>query len=70
MLRNRIQREIDTVLRPNKNGFRQSRATMEPVLTVRRIIEGFKDKNPEACIIFVDFSKAFDSLIKVKYQKY
>ena len=32
------------------------------ILTVRRIIEGIKEKNLVACIIFIDFSKAFDSI--------
>ena len=39
MLRNIIQPEIDTVLRPNQNGFRQSRSILGQVLTVCRIIE-------------------------------
>ena len=69
MLRNRIQPEIDTVFRPNQNGFRQRRSTMGQVLTVRRIIEEVKDKNLEACIIFVDFSKEFDSIDKGKMLK-
>ena len=48
---------MDTVLRPYQNVFRQSRSTLVQLLTVRRIIEGVKDKNLEACIIFVDFSR-------------
>ena len=44
MLRNRIQPEINTVLRPNQNGFRQSRSTLGQFLTVRRIIEGVKSR--------------------------
>ena len=33
---------------------------------VRRIIEGIKEKNIVACIIFIDFSKAFDSINRPK----
>ena len=62
MLRNSIKTEIDTVLRPNQNGFRQSRYIMGQVITVSRIIKGVKYNNLEACIIFVDFTKAFDSI--------
>ena len=65
MLRNRIQPEIDKILRPNQNGFRRNRSTTGQILTVRRIIEGVREKNLEACIIFVDFSKAFDSIDRV-----
>ena len=32
-------------------------------------MEGVTDKNLEACIIFVDFSKAFDSIDRVKMSK-
>ena len=67
MLRNRIQ--TDKVLRPNQNGFCQSKSTLGQVLTVRRIIERVKDKNLEACIIFVDFSKAFESINRGKISK-
>ena len=69
ILRNIIQPDIDTVLRPNQNGFRQSRPTLGQVLTVSRIIEGVQDKNSEACIIFVDFLKAFDSIDRGKMSK-
>ena len=36
------------------------------ILTVRRIIDGIKEKNLVACIIFIDFSKAFDSIHRPK----
>ena len=32
------------------------------ILTIRRILEGVRAKNLEATLLFVDFSKAFDSL--------
>ena len=31
-------------------------------MTIRRILEGVRAKNPEATILFVDFSKALDSI--------
>ena len=39
-----IQSAIDEILRPNKNGFRKNRSTVGQILTVRRIIEGIKEK--------------------------
>ena len=62
MLRNWIQPEIYKLLRLNQNSFRNNRSRTGQILTVRRIIEGVKEKNIEACIIFVDLSKAFDSI--------
>ena len=67
MIRERIQNPaIDEILRPNQNGFRKKRSTVGKILTVRRIIEGIKEKNLVACIIFIDFSKAFDSIHRPK----
>ena len=66
MIRERIQPAIDEILRPNQNGFRKNRSTVGQILTVRRIIEGIKEKNLVACIIFIDFSKAFDSIHRPK----
>ena len=66
MLLNRIQPEVERVLRRNQNGFRKNRSTVGQILTVRRIIEGVKANNLEAVILFVDFSKAFDSIHRGK----
>ena len=66
MLLNRIQPEVEKILRRNQNGFRKNRSTVGQILTVRRIIEGVKAKNLEEVILFVDFSKAFDSVHRGK----
>ena len=66
MLLNCIQPEVEKVLRRNQNGFRKNRSTVGQILTVRRIIEGVKANNLEAVILFVDFSKAFDSIHRGK----
>ena len=66
MLLNRIQPEVEKILRRNQNGFRKNRSTVGQILTVRRIIEGVKANNLEAVILFVDFSKAFDPIHRGK----
>ena len=38
------------------------RGTVSHVLALRRILEGIRDKKLPATLVFVDFSKAFDSI--------
>ena len=66
LLRNRIEPEIDNILRKNQNGFRRNRSTTSQILTIRRIFEGVRAKNLQATLIFVDFTKAFDSIHRGK----
>ena len=69
MLLNRLQPEVDKVLRKNQNGFRKNRSTVSQILTVRRIIEGVRSRNLQAVLLFVDFSKAFDSIHRGKMEQ-
>lgn len=62
MLLNRISPHLDPILRRNQNGFRKGRSTLPQILAIRRIIEELKISKRKASIIFVDFSKAFDSV--------
>ena len=62
LLRNRREPKIDNILRKNQNGFRRNRSTTSHILTIRRILEGVRSKNLLATILFVDFTKAFDSI--------
>ena len=68
LLLNRIQPVLENILRINQNGFRKERSTVGQILTVRRIIEGIRAKNLPAAILFVDFSKAFDSVHRGKLE--
>ena len=62
MLLNRIRTEIDPILRKNQNGFRKNRSTTGQILTIRRILEGVNDTNLPLTLLFIDFSKAFDTI--------
>ena len=68
LLRNRIEPKID-ILRKNQNGFRRNRSTTSQILTIRRILEGVRAKNLQATILFVDFTKAFDSIHRGKIEQ-
>ena len=69
LLRNRIEPKIDNILRKNQNGFRRNRSTTSQILTIRRILEGVRAKNLQATLIFVDFTKAFDSIHRGKMEQ-
>ena len=69
LLRNRIEPKIDNILRKNQNGFRRNRSTTSQILTIRRIFEGVRAKNLQATILFIDFTKAFDSIHRGKMEQ-
>ena len=62
MILNRIRPYVDPLLRWNQNGFREKRSTISQILALRRIIEGMKERNLPLAAVFIDFSKAFDSV--------
>ena len=39
------------------------------ILTIRQILEGIRTKNLEATLLFVDFSKVFNSIHKIKIEQ-
>ena len=61
MLLNHIEPEIEKILRKNQNAFRRNWPTTSHILTIYWIL-GVCAKNPEAILLFIDFSKAFDSI--------
>ena len=66
LILNRLRPKIEPILRKNQNGFRPGRSTLGQILTLRRIIEEITYCNKTAALIFVDFSKAFDSVNREK----
>ena len=67
LLLNYIQPEIEKSFRKNQNNFRRNRSTYQ-IRAISRIIEGIRTKNLEARPLFVDISKAFDSIHRGKME--
>ena len=67
--RNRREHKIDSILRKNRNGFRRNRSTTSQILTISRILEGVWAKILPVTILFVDFTKAFDSIHRGKMEQ-
>ena len=70
LLLNRIELEIEKILRKNQNGFQINRPSTSQILTIHRIIEGVRTKNLQATLLFVDFSKVFHLIHRGKLEKY
>ena len=68
LLRNHIEPKID-ILRKNQNGFRRNRSTTSQILTTRRVLEGVQARNLQATLLFVDFTKAFDTIHRGKMEQ-
>ena len=62
LILNRLVTKVDPLLRNNQNGFRAGRSTLSQILTLRRILEEGKNCNLDSVFVFIDFSKAFDSI--------
>ena len=63
-----IELEIEKILRKNQNGFWRNWSPTSQILTIRHILEVCA-KNLEATLLFVDFSKAFDSIHREKMEQ-
>ena len=68
LLCNHIEPKIEKKFRKNQNGFHRNQSTISQILTIRRIL-GVCAKNLDATILFVDFSKAFDSKHREKMEQ-
>ena len=62
LLQNCTEPKIDYILRKNRNGLRRNRSETSQILTIRRILEGVRAKNLQTTILFVNFTKVFDSI--------
>ena len=69
LLRNCTEPKIENILRKNQNDFRGNRSTTSQILTICRILEGVRAKNLRATILFVDFTKDFDSINREKMKQ-
>ena len=69
MLLNHIQSEIEKILWKNQNSFWWNCSITSPILTICQIIERVWTKNLEATLLFVNFSKAFNSIHRWKMEQ-
>ena len=68
ILLNRIRSKIEKILCKNQNGFCRNRPTTSQILTIHQIIEKIRGKNLKTTLVFVDFSKAYNSKLREKME--
>ena len=69
LLCNHIEPKIENILRKNQDGLWRNRSMMSQILTIHRILESVRAKKLEATILFVNFTKAFDSIHRGKMEQ-
>ena len=69
LLLNRIKHEIEKILTKNQNSFWKNHSTTLQIFTIHCIIEGVCAKNLKVTLLFIDFSKAFDSIQRGKMEQ-
>ena len=52
-----------------QHGLQRNRSTTSQILTIHRILEDVRAKNIQATLLFVDFTKAFDSIHRRKMEQ-
>ena len=62
VLLNRIEEAIDVNLCQEQVGFRRGKGCMDPIFSLRNIIEQSTEWNAPLCIGFIDFKNAFDCI--------
>ena len=68
LIRNCTEPKIEKIFRENQNGFQRNWSTTSQILTIHQIL-GVHAKKPKATLLFVDFSKAFDSIHRGKMEQ-
>jgi len=66
ILASRLSIFAECCLSENQNGFRSGRSCMDTIFVLRRLMELSRDQQQQLLIAFIDFSKAYDSVLRGK----
>ena len=69
LLRNRIEPKIVSILRKNQNSFRRNKSTTSQILTIRRILEGVRQKTYRRHHYFSTLPRPPDSIHRGKMEQ-
>lgn len=68
IIKNRIERTLNEKQTPEQAAYRKGYSTMDHLHTVRQIMEKTMEYKLPLYLAFIDYEKAFDSVMKVKKQ--
>ncbi len=64
ILASRLALYAEDLLCEHQNGFRKGRSCMDAIFVLRQIMELSRDQQQQLFIAFIDFSKAYDSVVR------
>ena len=62
MILNRLRQKVEEVLSDCQAGYRINIGTIDVLFTLQLLIEKVRNSTDEAFIVFIDYTKAFDSV--------
>jgi hypothetical protein len=62
----RIGRIIEPLISKEQNGFRKGHSCTDSIFFIQQLVEKHREYNLETYLLFVDFKKVFDSVIRNK----
>ena len=62
ILKNRLNKYAENILDESQNAFRKGRGCIDPVFTLKQIIEKRREYNLPLYLLFVDYEKAYDNI--------
>ena len=66
ILENRLREKVKGQLEEEQYGFRHGRSTVDPILSMRRLMEKHWEYGKELVMTFLDIEKAYDSVPRGK----
>jgi hypothetical protein len=66
ILKNKQNKYAEVILDESQNAFRKGRGSIDPVFTLKQIIEKRKEYNQPLYLVFIDYEKAYDNINRHK----
>jgi hypothetical protein len=65
ILKNKLNKYAAVILDDSQNAFRKGRGCIDPVFTLKQLIEKLKEYNQPLYLVFIDYEKDYDNVNSV-----